>query len=161
MDTQRAIRIQSYLDNALPSEQRREVEAWLSRDPEARTLHERLSQLKGLVAANEPEPKLPETREFYWAQLKRQIAAAEPPRAEHQPTWSILRRFKFSLLPIAVAIVIVAGILWAPRPTSNRADSAEVRQELANVLDDDNTISFYSPEAKMTVVWVDFHENQP
>ena len=159
MKQDRAIQIQAYLDGALPAGERREVEASLAGDPEARSLLENLRRIKGAVAANELERKLPESRDFYWSQIQRQLSAAEqrPPAAKSSGA-GLFRWFP-QLAPFVALLVVAIGLGWHFKPASNESVLAVASQEIANAPDEADAITFYSPEAQMTVVWVDFREN--
>ena len=155
MNQQRALQIQSYLDDALPAGERREVEVALANDSAARALLENLRRVRDGVAANEPVPKLAESREFYWSKIQRQIAAADQvPKPEELSLW----RWIANLAPFAAMVVIAVGLAWysVKPPLSNPADA---EQEIASAIGEADAITFYSPEAQMTVVWVDLTGN--
>src|SRR6185437_12828533 len=71
------LEVQACLDRELSGGAMRTVEDLLSRDVEARALFEELRTTKSLVAENELEQKLPESREFFWSGIERRIKADE------------------------------------------------------------------------------------
>ena len=159
MDRERTIRIQAYADGALPAQECREVEQWLAQDAEARALLESFRQLKSLVAANEPAPKLPESREFYWSRLEREIAKSAATATREGRERKVDRGWVAWWAPFAAVTVVALGITWLFQLAAFRGSQTSEEQSLASAVDEDNTITFYSPEAKMTVVWVDLREN--
>src|SRR5690349_9550867 len=85
-DTQ--LRIQAYLDNELSPGEARKFAAMLNSDRAAQQLYGELRAMKEALRENEPEVKLPESRDFYWSQIQRRIATTErePVRAS-APWW--------------------------------------------------------------------------
>lgn len=80
------LKVQAYVDNELTQADAREVVALVERDPQARALCTELKELRTLVSANEIQVKLPESREFFWSKIEREIVrsstiAASPGRS--------------------------------------------------------------------------------
>lgn len=69
--------LQAYVDGELSPSKRLEVERVLTNDAEAREMVDGLRRLAELVRQNEPALRVPDSREFYWSQIQRRIAAAE------------------------------------------------------------------------------------
>lgn len=69
--------LQAYVDGELPEDRRRQVEAALPSDLDARELVAGLRQLSSLLRGHEPKAQVPESREFYWNQIRRQIEAGQ------------------------------------------------------------------------------------
>jgi anti-sigma factor RsiW len=143
------LKLQAYLDGELDAAQAREVQTQLQTIPEARAL---LAELQGTTTAlrgNEPEYKLPETREFYWSKIERAIDA---PERVHQAMGS---RFKLTWLwrywpqlsgAVAAAMLLTIGLF---RFGANGAWS-----DIENPLSDTSTFTFRSEQARVTLVWV-------
>lgn len=85
MDNERQLKLQACLDGELPEGERRAVETWLSGDAEAAALLAELRHTNAALADFERELKLPESREFYWSKIHREIqrqqSFARPARA--------------------------------------------------------------------------------
>ena len=159
MDQQQAIQIQAYLDGALSPEERGQIEALLSADAKARELLVSLRQVQGIVAGNELEQKVPDSRVFYWSQLARKLSPTGRSAPTEARLTAILGRWIRLLIPFAAVVVIALGLGWHFHSTSTESELAIARQEIATAADEADAITFYSPEAKMTVVWVDLRGN--
>src|SRR5713101_6879485 len=99
MNQKSELRLQSYLDGELSPREARRVAEWLGRNPEAQALLGELKMARTALAGNEPELHLPESREFYWSKIRREIQRPEKAEA------GFLRRAWFSwrkyLVPLA------------------------------------------------------------
>jgi len=116
MDNDSQLKLQAYLDHELPEAQAREVAIWLDRDPEAAALAAELRNTTQALTGFEAAVKLPESREFFWSKIERQIQVQEQPREVPQglPLLALLRRFMvpagaFAALAIAAFMVLVHG----------------------------------------------------
>src|SRR5260221_7870771 len=86
MNQDRELRIQASLDAELSGRELAELERSLQTDDEAKALLNELRMTKSTLTANEPELKVPDTREFYWSQIKRQIESAEAAEVAARPS---------------------------------------------------------------------------
>lgn len=140
------LRLMAYLDNEVSASEGRQIAAWIARDAEARALFEELKATRELVRGNEAELAVPETRDFYWSQISRRMATAEregvPAEAAPAKNWWL--RF------LAPATALSAIALFAI--TSFQPDSRNYAHTEAS--ETDRSISFYSPEHRMNVVWI-------
>jgi len=82
MNTKTCLEIQAYVDGELDASRRIAIERLCAEDVAARSLRDDLESVRGTVRANEPEHFVPDSREFYWSQVQRRIAAAD--RAGHR-----------------------------------------------------------------------------
>lgn len=143
------LKVQAYVDNELTQAEAREVAALVERDPEARALCAELKEVRNLVVANELPVALPESREFFWSKIEREIvrrSASAPARSRSQWWMRILA-------PAAGVAMLAAIVFVALRPES-APGQLSVLHEIESPLEEASTISFYSPSAGMTVVWV-------
>src|SRR5207248_2803731 len=111
MDLDKQLKLQAGLDGELPEAEAREVADWLARDREAAALHTELRNTRQALAGHEVGVALPESREFFWSKIEREIARLERIEAAASPvSWANrLRRF---LMPVAgVAVVAIAALL--------------------------------------------------
>jgi hypothetical protein len=155
MNTELELKIQACVDNELSPAEARRVMDHVRQDPEARRLFDLLADTSRLVSENEPEHQLPESREFYWSKIEREISRSSPEKpgsAElSAPAWS--RWWK--LLAIAggaVALVALMSLPGLKRSSLARIDHG--LQEIESPLDEVSAITFHSESANMTVVWV-------
>ena len=146
MKIETCLEIQAYLDNELNPERRGAVEALCAADPEAAALREALRSVKETVRTHEPEIRLAESRDFYWSQIQRRIAAAEresaAPNRRTLPTWSAIYRWLVPALGLA-AVAAVVITLKNPR-----------HSELSNAVAG-GTVEVYRSDADgVTVHWI-------
>ena len=96
MEQEQQLRLQAYLDGELPEAEARAVAEWLSRDGEAMALATELRQTTEALGGFEQGIRLPESREFYWSKIQRQIQREDAPApssvtvARGAPTLTIL-----------------------------------------------------------------------
>lgn len=105
------LELQALLDGELDAPTAARVEARLAGDAEGRALLGELRMLKTVLAQNEPEAKVPESRDFYWSKIAREIEATEKAKAVTQPSgfsWATLLR---RLAPVAGIAAVVAIVL--------------------------------------------------
>jgi len=103
------IKIQAFLDGELAGSEAREVASLIARDRDAAALHTELKNTRRALAGAEQGIVLPETREFYWSKIRRDIERLEPARTVYaEPSiWQLINRL---LKPVAaVAAVVVLG----------------------------------------------------
>ncbi len=116
MEYQEQLKIQACLDGELPEAEAREVAARVARDPEAAGLMQELRYARQALAAGKAPLQLPESREFFWSKIEREIEREEAARAAEPVRTPLLVRLRRLLVPAAaVALFIMAGVL-AIRP---------------------------------------------
>src|SRR5690242_17117357 len=100
MDYEVQLKIQAYLDGELPEAEACELANLLARDKEAIALHNELRNTRQALSGAEVGIELPESREFFWSKIKREVerleAAADAP-AETAP--SIFAAWRRLLIP--------------------------------------------------------------
>jgi anti-sigma factor RsiW len=154
-DTQ--LQVQAYLDNELSPADARNVSSLISSDAIARELYSELKDTREMLVQNEPEVRVPDTRDFYWSQIQRRISAAERESrvSQAKPWWM---RF---LAPIAGTVALCAMLLsvvnkdgrqpTAVNPALPALASAPHQLEQSA---DVSTITFRSESEGVTVVWI-------
>jgi hypothetical protein len=73
MNDETKIKLQAYLDGELSGRDARQISELLESDAEAKIFFGELQFVKTAMHGNELEIKLPETREFYWSKIQREI----------------------------------------------------------------------------------------
>jgi len=73
---EKELKLQAYLDGELPADEANAIADLLGRDAGAQALYQELRVAKSLLAGNELERTLSESREFYWSKIQRQIDRA-------------------------------------------------------------------------------------
>ncbi len=153
MNEEQQLKLQAFLDGELPEAEARDVAARLARDSEAAALVNELRNTRRALKALEPELPLPESREFYWSKIRREIERLDvpAPAAESASLFTWLRRL---LIPAgAVAAVALAVLVATLRPgvlnPVGRPDT-----EIANA--DVSTFTYDDYASGTTLVWVDY-----
>lgn len=153
MTEEQQLKVQAFLDDELPEKEAGEVVSWLARDAEAADLLAELRNTRKTLADFEPELKLPESREFYWSKIQREIQRLEPVQAPAKPVslFTLLRRV---LVPLGtVAVLAVAGVLTVRQlGTHDGAHPAQVSAMLADV----GAFTYRDQAQGMTVIWLSY-----
>jgi anti-sigma factor RsiW len=147
-----ALKYQAFVDGELSEREARGVAEAIERDPEAQALVAGLRATRTALAANEPEVTLPETPEFYWSKIEREIRRchANPSEGRWTAVFVGWRRF---LAPVAgVAVVAFLAIAAIKFQTGQVDDYAQHRAEIENLSEHSTSFSFRSDN--MFVVWV-------
>ena len=150
MKVEDGIKLQAQLDGELTGREAQEVAAFLENDAEARALFAELQQTRSMLTGNEPEFRLPESREFYWSKIEREIERLElAPVVASAPAWLVfLRR---NLRAISGTAVAAALVMFAAVQMNL---TGELFEEIDNPLDDTSSFSFRSESQQMTLVWI-------
>lgn len=146
------LKLQAHLDGELAERETREVEAALAGDAEARALLTELRNTAGALADFEADLKLPETREFFWSKIEREIqrqdktAASRPPAPV--PFW---RRLLIATGAFAV-LVLVGLIGFKSLMPANYTQTPTVE----TFLTDAGAMTYRDETEGMTVVWLSY-----
>ena len=149
MNVDLGIKLQAYLDGELSGGEARQVAGLIESDTEARALFGELQQTRTMLHGNEPELSFPETREFFWSKIEREISRAETVPAT-QPAWLLfLRRHLRAASSVAVAAALVMFAAFQMNLVPR-----DLFEEIDNPLDDTGAFSFRSESQRMTLVWI-------
>ena len=141
------LKLQSYLDGELGGDDHEEAAAWLAGDAGARALLTELQNTRSALAGNEPEQKLPESREFYWSKIQRQIER-ESKNVEVRPEVASWIRWLRYATPLAGAAVLVGMLTISSR---HRPGVMSGETETSDQM---TAFTFRSQSDPMTVVWL-------
>ena len=151
MEYEDQLKLQAYLDRELPESEAREVSARLARDPDATALLNELRQTHGCLAGFKDGVKLPETREFYWSKIQREIqrqeASVSRPSAA-RPGLALLRRLLLPVSGVAVVLLVALASLRVNPPSS----PAGMEVTLA----DSGAFTYHDYSAGATLVWLSY-----
>jgi anti-sigma factor RsiW len=152
MDNESQLKLQAFCDGELPEAESREVAAWLARDTEATDLLKELRNTRKALKGFEPELKLPETREFYWSKIQREIERLEPvPKTKETiPIFSWLRRLA---IPAGIMAAVFLASFFVFLQTRGGGNAGI---EMATVLADANPVTYRDQAEGMTVVWLSY-----
>jgi anti-sigma factor RsiW len=153
MDYEAELKLQAFLDGELAEVEATEVAGWVARDLEAAALLEEMRMTRTALSGFEAAIQLPESREFFWSKVQREIQRLETPTAKPAPTplLTLLRRF---LVPASALALVFAGVMVLIRPAGpdNRASAAETETALA----DSGAFTYRDYSAGTTLVWLTY-----
>ena len=147
MKDESQLKLQAYLDGELPSAERNEVEALLAQDADAKALFAELGNTTKALAGFEAGIKLPESREFYWSKIQREIG--RQPAQTQRPAPSFAERLRRLLVPASVcAAAVIAVAIVLP----------QLRHQGVTLTDSDDAgvFTYHNYEAGATLVWLDY-----
>lgn len=111
MTQEQQLKLQAFLDGELPEREAREILAWTQRDSAAAGLLAELKNTRQAMVKSEPHLCLPESREFFWSKIEREIQRLEP-QTYAAPDISIFTLLRRWLLPaVSVGALVLAGVL--------------------------------------------------
>jgi anti-sigma factor RsiW len=153
MEYEAQLKLQAFLDGELPEGEASKVTDWVARDREAAALLEELRNTRGALAGFEAGIQLPESREFFWSKVQREIQRLETPAPKPAPTplLALLRRL---MVPVsALAVVLVAGVvLFRPAGPFGPVHTAGIETALA----DAGAFTYRDYSAGTTLVWLSY-----
>src|SRR4051812_1303740 len=108
MNEEQQLKLQAFLDGELSEAEARDVAALVARDADAAALMTELRNTRQVLANFEPDRKLPESREFFWSKIEREIERLEPapPAVERVSLFTLLRR-RFLIPAGAFAALVI------------------------------------------------------
>jgi len=149
MDFETELKLQAFLDGELPEAEARDVAKLLAQDQEATLLLGELRNTRQALKGAEALVQLPESREFFWSKIEREIERMERPQPVQQkrPFFFRLQRF---LVPVsgALAVAVFLGI------TLLNGNSGTALGETELATDDMGAITFRSESEGITSVWL-------
>jgi anti-sigma factor RsiW len=156
MNHEAQLKLQALLDGELPAAEVAHVQDWLAKDADARLLLAELKNTSTALEGYESGVALPESREFYWSKIQREITRAEAKApATVRPltvvSWVSWLRTQFAPVAGVASLGIVLGLLLIRPSAGPMSDSSVV--ELAS--DDMGSHTFRDQDQHITVVWLD------
>jgi len=146
------LKLQAYLDGELPEREMRSVADRLARDQDAAALITELRQTREALSGFEQGVQLPESREFYWSKIQREIQRQGTPARESAKPNPLVAGLRLWLRPaMAFALVTVLGLvltreLWpggSPHPA-------------VTSLEDAGAFTYHDYKAGITLVWLSY-----
>ncbi|MDQ6633058.1 MAG: hypothetical protein M3Y82_15100 [Verrucomicrobiota bacterium] len=150
------LKIQACLDGELSAREARQITERLSSENEARELFAELQFTKTALAGNELELKLPETRDFYWSKIQRQIEQEGRLQNSRESKPFFYGRRKF-FLPLAGAAALVSALVSVSHFT-HPLRAATYVPGAVETFADMAASTFRSQSEKMTIVWLENRE---
>lgn len=153
MEEQDQLKLQAYLDGELPANEARDWTDRLAKDPEASALLHELQQTRQSLSGFEAGVTLPESGDFYWSKIQREIALQESMARAQTPSkpaagWAWLRRL---LVPATgVALLIFIGLLTIRGPHPGAGPGMETS------FADSGAFTYHDYSAGATLVWLSY-----
>ncbi len=144
------LKLQAYLDGELPDGEAADVRELIARDREAQELVAELANTNAALTGHEAEVRLPESREFYWSKIKREIARLETPAAVPKQSDSWFGWAKRRWLPMSgLAAASCAAVLFMLLSGSSQAQLAEMELNSKEM----GAYTFRDQKESMTMIW--------
>ncbi len=147
------LKLQAYLDGELPSGEAKAVADLVAQDADTRALLTELTHTRSALAGFEAEIKLPETREFYWSKIARDIQRQEMnvPERSSASIFTLLRRLA---VPSGVLVALLMGVLVVKQQLGFDRRLAVVETDTAQV--DAGTFTYHDFASGTTLVWLSY-----
>jgi len=155
MNLDQQLKLQAWVDGELPEAEAREVAAFVQEHADALALAGELRGTRAILAGNEPEAKLPESGDFYWNKIRREIEREEKAAARVSGvSWTFA--WRRLIAPISgVALIAFLSILslnvFHQQPAD---DGSKFLVEVENLSEDIGSISYRSQSENMFVVYL-------
>jgi anti-sigma factor RsiW len=150
MTEEQQLKLQSFLDGELPEHEAREMISLIARDEEAKALHAELKNTRTALKGSKMNVQLPESREFFWSKIEREIQRLEPV-SEPKPSVSLFDYLRRLLMPMsAAAVILVAGFIAFRPAVPGRSTDEEM------AVADSGAFTYHDYSAGMTLVWLPF-----
>lgn len=154
-------KIQAWIDEELDAAEAGRMAALAQSDPAVRSLAENLRGLKTLVQNHPPERALDASRDFYWSRIRQGIERAERASAdavsETAATPPAFRWLAWFIPTLATAVLAFLALRTATLPGVETPDGKPpvlVGHVVETPLEELTSVTFYSSNDAMTVVWV-------
>jgi anti-sigma factor RsiW len=152
IDQEQKLKLQAFFDGELSEREAREVANWLARDSEAAQLHAEMKNTRQALAGFEAGIKLPESREFFWSKIERDILRAEAAQAkvsDEVATFSFLALLRRSLMPAAALAALVVALIVV-------IDRSPAMADLETTTADGGALTYRNYESGTTLVWLTY-----
>ena len=151
MTNDQQLKLQAFLDGELPEGEARQVAAWVGRDAEAAGLLAELRHTRQALGGFADERRLPETREFFWSKIEREINRFEVETASPSVGRGWWHRVLVPLGAVAglALVVMVAGLRFGLFPGG---PIPETETSVA----DAGTFTYHDYQSGTTLVWLSY-----
>lgn len=152
MEYQDQLKLQAYLDGELPEAEARKLANRLAEDPEARALLTELRQTRQALAGFENDLRLPESREFFWSKIQRQIQLLEAPAPARAAPLPWLFRLRRMLIPATgFAVVALLALVVSREGMTGGSDPS-----VETAVEDSGAFTYHDSSAGVTLVWLSY-----
>jgi hypothetical protein len=148
MDYDAQLKVQTYLDGELPPPEAREVANFLARDKEAVALLAELRNTRQALVGTEIGVTLPESREFFWSKIQRDILSQEKGQPAKRPV-SFFTGWRRFLIPLGAVSALCLAVLMT---LSGGSGVSLVETAVA----DSNAFTYHDFSTGTTLVWFSY-----
>jgi anti-sigma factor RsiW len=150
MNQEFEIKLQAWIDGELSPNESRRMSQEIAGDNEAGLLAAELRSVKDAMAGSEIALALPETREFYWSKIQRQIEREERATRPTTPIPRPAAPWIRWLSPLAgmTALACVTFLAFKPVAPVSSFD------EISSTGEGMEAVTFHDQSSGMTVVWL-------
>lgn len=158
MNEEFQLKLQAFLDGELSAKEVREVEAQLASDSEAKALLAELQNTRAAFLTFENDLKLPESREFFWSKIEREIRALEnkSQRETSEPSWFAAAFLRRMAIPAGAFAAVVLAAFLTVQQTGMFSKSSDLNGIEVAMADDSEAFTYNDHSAGMTVVWLSY-----
>jgi anti-sigma factor RsiW len=153
------LKLQAGIDGELSQEERVGLERLIASNPEGHRLTEGLTAIRTLLRENKPEHAVPETREFYFSKIARQIesetrkaelkgAPATQPATFAEFWFGWARKHFVGLSGVGLAACLAIVLFAMPGGMGGRDGELELAS------DDMGAYTFRDQQQEVTMVWL-------
>ena len=156
MTQEQQLKLQALLDGELSEREAREILVLTQRDSAAAALLSELKNTRQVMAKSEPHLSMPESREFFWSKIEREIQRLEPhPAALPEVSFFAIVLRRWIMPAVVLGALVIAGLIVhfiAPPPAASAfadADAPSVETSLAN----SEATTYRDADEGTTLVW--------
>ena len=150
MDIESQLKLQAFLDGELAESEAREVANWVAREKEATALLGELRNTRQALAGAEAVMTMPESREFFWSKVRRDIERQEPRPVTEARKPSLLAQWRRLIVSAGAAAAVILVALLAVGPLG--AGPSESESSMA----DPGAFTYRDYKAQATLVWLSY-----
>ena len=150
MNDETKIKLQAFLDGELSGRDAAEISGLLDKDAEAKAFFAELQFVKTALHGNEPEMKLPESREFFWGKVQREIERGEK-SAQSKPG---LSWWKPAYVRFAAGFAALCALLMISFIAFENGNATKLVPEVVGNGEEMGVITYHSDAERMTVVYL-------
>jgi negative regulator of sigma E activity len=147
MDYHSQLKLQAWLDGELAAREAAQLDERLAKDPEAQALLGELKMTRGVLAGFEAGVKLPESPEFFWSKILREIER-QPRRVAPSRRASVFAGWQRWLAPLGAVAATMAVVLLIAR--------SEQGPQTVTSLADSGAFTYHDFAARTTLVWLSY-----
>jgi anti-sigma-K factor RskA len=149
MNVEQQLKVQAYVDGELPAAEAEEVARRIAADAPTRQLAEALGRTRELLRNSELPVTVPESREFYWSKIEREIGRLE--ESATRPAARPARHWWWRWLAPAFGLAAVVALVMV-KSGGPAFEMALTEVHMASP--DMGAVTFSDQESGVTMIWL-------